>query len=299
MGQSGRNGRTADVGSGQPGKGPVYGAGRKLRVRTRPALVPLLFLMLLAPTLSPAGSSAATVGELAQKLAQNADYRVRTQAAMALATTADEAAVAPLCTALKDAHPSVRAAAAAALGRLGRPAALASLEAAWATETTESVRTQEDKAIKALRPKGTGAPGPDAVYYVVIGAVTNKSTLPAADITNSVQAALRAALLTNPAFAVAPEGETAAQTKQVLSSAKLKGYALNIRVEPAIRDGDRLSQVLHATVVSLVDSRIVAEMREKPTLTGATQDDKVTVLGLVKIGAEGLAAKFVKTASGL
>jgi HEAT repeat protein len=76
---------------------------------------------------------------LVEQLRTSEDYRVRTQAALALGASGEDAAVKPLCGALDDGNASVRAAAAAALGKLGKPAGAPCLKAAGAKETTPAV----------------------------------------------------------------------------------------------------------------------------------------------------------------
>ncbi|MEO6420067.1 MAG: HEAT repeat domain-containing protein, partial [Polyangiaceae bacterium] len=58
---------------------------------------------------------------------QSDDFRVRTQAALALGAVDDDGAVTPLCRALSDSSEIVRQISAAALKRLARPAALGCL----------------------------------------------------------------------------------------------------------------------------------------------------------------------------
>src|SRR4051794_19439286 len=58
------------------------------------------------------------VGRLVQNLASGSDFRIRTQAALALGASKSASAVEPLCAGLADTNATVRAASAAALGRL-------------------------------------------------------------------------------------------------------------------------------------------------------------------------------------
>src|SRR4030095_14608433 len=70
----------------------------------------------------------ASVAQLIEQLRGAADFRVRTQAALALGGLDDRSATTPLCQALDDTSDSVRSAAAAALGKLKDPAGLPCLK---------------------------------------------------------------------------------------------------------------------------------------------------------------------------
>src|SRR5580658_1884502 len=70
------------------------------------------------------------------------DFRVRTNAALALGQTKDDAVVAPLCGALGDSSDVVRQAVAVALQRLAKPASAACLKDRLTVETNEGVKRQ-------------------------------------------------------------------------------------------------------------------------------------------------------------
>ena len=76
-----------------------------------------LALLLLAPPSRADSRTDFLVGRL-----QAEDFRVRTNAALALGQTGDSAVVNPLCDALSDANEVVRQAVAVALQRLAKPA---------------------------------------------------------------------------------------------------------------------------------------------------------------------------------
>ncbi|HEY5959258.1 MAG TPA: HEAT repeat domain-containing protein, partial [Polyangiaceae bacterium] len=113
--------------------------------RIRPAAVAAVCFM--AEPLAWAGgdSTANAIRELS-----NDDFRVRTQAALALGSTKDAKVVQPLCSALSDPKSAVRAAAAAALGKLalGGEDCLSEREA---KEQSDSVKAAIQKALVAVR----------------------------------------------------------------------------------------------------------------------------------------------------
>src|SRR5512143_493015 len=84
------------------------------------------------------------------------DFRVRTNAALALGASNDEAAVQPLCGAIGDSSDVVRQAAAAALKRLGRPSAVGCMKARLAVEPSDAVKLQLTRAIESIGGGGGG-----------------------------------------------------------------------------------------------------------------------------------------------
>lgn len=111
---------------------------------------------------------------LVERLKTSDDYRVRTQAALALGASGDDAAVQPLCGALADGNATVKVAAAAALGKLSKAAGLSCSQSAEKTEAEPSVKTQLQKSIASLQAASTpGGPPPPPP-----GARTPRSTSP-------------------------------------------------------------------------------------------------------------------------
>lgn len=107
------------------------------------------------------------------------DFRVRTNAALALGATNDDDAVQPLCGAVSDGNEVVRQAAAAALKRLGKSAALPCLKARLSVEGNADVKLQLTRAIGALESGGGGGGPPanvaNAKFYVSVS-ITSNST---------------------------------------------------------------------------------------------------------------------------
>jgi len=196
--------------------------------RLPPALV--LLVSVLGLVLSPQAALAdSRTSYLIEQLKTNEDYRVRTQAALALGASGEDSAVKPLCGALSDKDVSVKVAAAAALGKLGKPAGLPCLQSAEPRESTASVKSQIQKSIASLQGAGSSTssgggspappppPGPDAKVYVAIQ-VTNKTGRTAAEVDAIVRAAMQDKILAKKGYAVAPKTETTTQGGQVVKS---------------------------------------------------------------------------------
>lgn len=259
----------------------------------------------LGIALAPVEAAAATVAELAAQLKSSDDFRVRTQAALALGTSRDEAAVKPLCGALGDSNASVKVAAAAALGKLGKPSGQPCLKAALARETTPAVKSQIEKSIAALGAAGSGGssgaaapppPGADTKFYVAIQ-VTNKTSRPAAEIDAVVRAAMQEKLLAKKGYAVAPKAETPAQGKQIVKSKKLKGFFLIATVEAPVYGGGDLTQTVRVSMWTYPDKALQGEFAPKLTQSGTPKGDTASEDLLMKMCAETAVETFQKVAA--
>jgi hypothetical protein len=255
-------------------------------------------------SLSPAIARASSVSELASQLKTSDDFRVRTQAALGLGASGDEAAVKPLCDALGDGNASVKVAAAAALGKLGKPSGAPCLKAASARETAPGVKTQIDKSLAALQAPATPAPaappppGPDTKYYVAIQ-ITNKTTRPAAEVDAMVRGAMQDKILARKGFAVAPKAETAAQGGQIVKGKKLKGFFLIAVVEAPVYGGGDLTQVVRVSMWTYPDKALQGEFAPKLTQNGTPKADPQSETVLIKMAAENAVETFQKVAASL
>jgi hypothetical protein len=128
----------------------------------------LLIMTAVAPVL--AAAPAGKVDELCKALLEDANYKVRVQAALVLGRLGDTAAVPSLVKALGDSNKTVRAIAAQALGQLADQAAAEPLRQLLGRENDPFVRTQTEKALAAL--SGTGPGGKRAKIYLNFGPFT-------------------------------------------------------------------------------------------------------------------------------
>jgi hypothetical protein len=271
----------------------------------------LLLVSALGSTLLPTAALAQSkVAEYAKQLRTSDDYRVRTQAALALGASGEDAAVSPLCDGLGDSNAAVRVAAAAALGKLAKPAGLPCLKTAQGKETAANVKAQIEKSIGALGSAGGSSggstsapaapppPAPDAKYYVAIQ-VTNKTSRPAAEIDAIVRAAMQDKLLAKKGFAVAPKSETPAQGGQVVKSKKLKGFLLIASVEAPSYAGGDLTQTLRISMWTYPDKSLQGEFAPKLTQSQTSKGDTQSENLLMKMCAENAIESFQKVAGSL
>lgn len=270
-------------------------------IRSPRALTSLLLALGFLLFVSAVGAADSKTTTLAEQLKSD-DYRVRTQAALALGSTGDEAAIKPLCTALSDDNASVKTAAAAALGKLPKPASLKCLEGAIAKETVPAVKTTMQKSIDGIKAQSTTTsaapppPGKDAKFYVAIE-VTNKTSRPATEVEALVRAAIQAKLLAKTGYAVAPKGETVAQGGQIVKSKKLKGFVLMATVEAPAYAGGSLSVKMTVALASYPDKSIQATFSPKLTQSNTQAGDTKSEDSLFKMCAESAVDSFVKVAA--
>lgn len=270
------------------------------------ARVTMLLCLAIGITLIPRAAQAdPRTSYLADQLKSNDDYRVRTQAALALGASGDDSAVKPLCDALGDSNLSVKVAAAAALGKLAKPAGLPCLESAGKRESAPSVKSQIEKSVASLRGGSSGAAGsapppPDAKTKVYVAIqVTNKTTRGAADVDALIRAAMQEKLLAKPGYAVAPKSETPAQGGPIVKSKKLKGFFLIATVEPPIYDSGNLSQTVRISMWSYPDKALQGEFAPKLTQSGTPKSDPSSEEALMKMCVENAIESFQKVVASL
>lgn len=184
-----------------------------------------------------AAPSASDVSELAKRLRTSDDFRVRTQAALALGATSDGRAVPALCEGLKDPNAAVRSASAAALGRTG-PQGLGCLRTRATVEQVKNVQTAIDGSLKQLAPP---APALDANtrYYIAISEVTNATSRTTPALQGVVRKSLEKYFAKASGVVVAPEGETPAQAKTLLAKyPRVKSLCVWPKVTVAYERGD-------------------------------------------------------------
>lgn len=159
------------------------------------------------------------------------DFRVRTNAALALGATNDDSAVQPLCGALADGNDVVRQAAAAALKRLGKSSALSCMKSRLTVEPSADVKLQLTRAIESIEGAGGGGGTPtnvaNAKFYVAV-AVSNNST---GHDTNRILATVTSKLGSVGGYQLAPRSETPDAARGVIARRNLKGYYLAVSAE--------------------------------------------------------------------
>ena len=252
------------------------------------SLTAIAFALLLTSSVARADSRTAfLVGRL-----QAEDFRVRTNAALALGQTGDDAVVGPLCSALGDPSDVVRQAVAVALTRLAKPASSGCLKGRLAVETSDAVKRQIGKALDAVQgsaPDSSPAGPPHVVanakFYVAISPVANQTGRPDDEIAQVVGASLRSKLDELGGFQVAPEKETPDQARAAIAKRKLKGYYLAIRVEKFDYSDGNLRVRVKVAVFTYPGKDLRGEVPAGLTQTGVSPGDKSAEDNLLQMAA--------------
>jgi hypothetical protein len=246
----------------------------------------------------------ADVSFQADQLANATDFRVRTQAALALGASDDkDAAVGPLCAALDDTSDSVRSAAAAALGKLKHPKGLPCLKAHLG-EQNASVHSVIERSAKLLLGGGKAGkpppPGPNDTIYVAIGPISDKTGRGDKSVADAVRAIIQDRVLSFQGYAVAPEGETGGAAKKVLHKhGGLKGYMLRTRVDAPRTEGDELIVQVGITMWTYPGGDLKASFSPKLRMQGAAPGDRESEDSLVKMAVESAVDNFAKQAASM
>lgn len=178
---------------------------------------------------------------LMRMLQTSTQFRVRTQAALALgAQEPSPAVVSALAGALNDEHPAVRAASAAALERLKDPSALAALRRAQ-NDSDGTVRSAVRSAIASLESQGRAAsattpssaptrtPSGPATFYVGVGVPGSQVGLSVSTLRSLREHVIRQVTQLE-GVRIAPENEDRRAAERVIAAGKLIGYFLDSSV---------------------------------------------------------------------
>jgi len=229
------------------------------------------------------------------------DFRVRTNAALALGATHDDAAIAPLCGGLTDPSDVVRQAVAVALKRLARAASLPCLRARSAVEVKPSVKQQIDRAIDALEAAqevpvegSRGAAVATPRFYVSVSKIVNHSSRDSSDVERIVHDAIASKLAEVGGYAMAPMRETSEAARLVVTKRHLKGYFLSVSVDPFDYSGDGLRVRVKIAVFSYPGKDLRGEVPAGATLSGVRAGDSTSedqLMGVVAARATELFAQ--------
>jgi hypothetical protein len=221
------------------------------------------------------------------------DFRLRTNAALQLGRTNDDAAVQPLCDALKDPSDVVRLASVAALKRLARPPAVPCLRDRLGVETDDAAKTQIQQAIDAISAAPSG--GVSAKFYVALSRITNSTARPQTDIDAIVLAAIRDKLSAIGGYVMAPAGEAPDAARGVLAARHLKGYYLSILVDKFDYSGGNLRVKVKLAVFTYPGKDLRGEVPVSPVQSGVQPGDKAAEDNLMGLAAGHAAELFAQT----
>ncbi len=274
-------------------------------VRFGAPLLVLMALILIASTARADGRVTFLAARLKYPPAagQPDDFRVRTNAALALGTTDSDDAIPPLCVALDDPSEVVRQGVAVALKRLARGSARDCLQHRSAIETNASVKGQIKKAIDALDAAGgsgggggetPAAPNASAKYYVSVSKITNNTTRSAADVQRIVGGAISSKLAELGEYQLAPAGESTDAAKAAIARRQLKGYYLGVSVDKLDYSDGNLRVHVKIAVFSYPGRDLRGEVPAGATLPGARPGDSSAEEQLMSVVAARAAELFAQ-----
>ena len=244
-----------------------------------------------------AASSAGAQDRVAQQiglLQTSTDFRVRTQAALALGSSKDARAVPALCKSLDDANTTVRIASAAGLGRLNLGGGDC-LKRRLAKEQSTSVKGSIDRALGQLGPSG---PAIDAStrFYVAVGSTAHETSR--TDIDAMVRRGMIKAATAAGGFALAPNGETPTAAQGVLSKhGQVKGYYLSPKLTMNYAGG-KLNLKLSVAMLTYPDKNMVGQF-SRTVASPTSEPDPALEAELVTYVAEAAMKQFSQIAPSL
>lgn len=224
------------------------------------------------------------------------DFRVRTNAALALGATHSDAAVDPLCAGLGDPNAIVRQAVAVALKKLARPASLGCLRNRVTVEPSAAVKQEIERAIEAVEPARDTGPLPvsSARFYVSLSRIVNHTTRSADDIERIVHDAIVAKLQEIGGYQLAPTSESSAAAKGVIAKGRLKGYYLAVSVDKFEYSSDGLRVRVKIAVFSYPGKDLRGEVPAGATLPGVIPEDRASEDRLMSVVAAKAAELFAQ-----
>jgi hypothetical protein len=278
----------------------------RLALRTLATLAALLVVLLSS---APPAAAQSRVAFLADRLkfppaaGQPDDFRVRTNAALALGATNEDGAVQPLCGGLNDPSEVVRQAVAVALKRLARPSSSGCLKARLGAESNSSVKLQIQRAIEAVDAAGSGGGGggssppptvANAQFYVAISPISNQTGRDQGEIEAVVRGAITGKLAALGGYQLAPQGESNSAAKAAIAKSKLKGYYLAVAVEKFDYSDGNLRVRVKIAVSSYPGKDLRGEVPAAATLPGARPGDKGAEDQLMSVVAARAAELFAQ-----
>jgi hypothetical protein len=225
------------------------------------------------------------VERMVDNLKRGADFRVRTQAALALGASKTERAVQPLCSALGDPNTTVRAAAAAALGKLQLGGAQC-LDDRGKNEPSATVKAAIQKALELVRGGGEPVFRPDTKYYLSIGKTADKSGRSGDGVDRLVRQAMVGAA-GGLSIVIAPATETASDAKRRLTAHKsVKAFYFAPRVGPFDYADGNLKVRLEIAFFTYPEKALIGNFAVPLTQQGVSPGDTDSENELLQMAAE-------------
>lgn len=233
---------------------------------------------------------------LAQQLATANDFRLRTQAALALGTTKSKRAIRPLCGGLDDSEVAVRAAAAAALGRL-HLGGNACLERRLKSESDDSVKRVIIRALKQIRAGAEPTITAATRYYIALGRTADHTGRGGHQVGELVREGVEEAVEGLDQVALAPTRETRAQARRRLAKHRsLKAFYLTASVSKPKYSAGALSVHISIAVFTYPSKSLKGSYSMGLTMQGVSGKDTGSENRLIKMAAQRALERFAQSA---
>lgn len=270
--------------------------------RGRVLAAALLTTVIALGTTSDARADQARVKFLSEKLRAD-DFRVRTNAALALGATNDDGAVDPLCGSLSDSNEVVRQASAVALKRLGRSSAASCLKARESVESNEAVKVAITRALEAVSAGGDSGgdekikDNPNAKYYIAISSIANSTGRAQPEVERIVAKAIREKLDGAGTVQLAPAKESADGARSVMSKRKMKGFYLAVAVDRFDYSDGNLRVKVKIGVFTYPGKSLLGNVDKTLTAQGVSNGDHASEDRLMEMAAGLASEQFAQNAS--
>ncbi len=284
----------------------VRGAGLLTRTRCVAALLAAAAVV-AASAPGTAYADAERVKFLADKLKSD-DFRVRTNAALALGAANDDLAVEPLCGALADASEVVRQASAVAMKRLGRPRAVGCLKDREGRETNDGVKVAITRAIESISAgsdSGGGGGGtddkikenPSAKYYIALSTIANSTGRSQPEVESVIVKAMRMKLEAAGTIQIAPRAESADAARETMKKRKMNGFYLAIAVDKFDYSNGNLRVKVKIGVFTYPGKSLLGNVDKTLTKEGVSSGDKSSEDQMLDLAAGLASEQFAQNAS--
>lgn len=256
--------------------------------RFRGLVVALVALVVLGITST---ARADKVDELSKQLREAKDFRVRTQAALALGASKTSRAVEPLCGGLDDKSSTVRAASAAALGKLAK-GGRECLQSRLDEEDKDSVRKLITKAIARLE-KASGPTITDQHKYYVLFEIKDETGRGTEAIASLVYKGAAVGIKPLDEFALASATQSQEEAKALLAQhPNLNSVMLSTKVFSSF-SGGTLTVKLEVAIFTFPDKNLKGTFSKTLSMSGLSSKSEAAENELIQTAAE----RAVKTYS--
>lgn len=267
----------------------VVGCGQMPRAARRILTLLVTLTLLVVTTIAAAEDR---VDKATDQLKNSDDFRVRTQAALALGASKSKRAVEPLCAGLEDSNTTVRAASAAALGKL-KQGGEDCLNTRLDEEENSTVKSSIKKALTLLKSASEPAITASTKVYLMIAKASDKSGRSGDEIVKMVRKAMLKAAGKEDGYVIAPADETPAQAKKRLSKWKsVKAFYLSPKVLEPRYTGGSLQIKIDVAIFTYPGKALKGSIPVKLTQDGVSGRDTSSEDDLIRMASERAVEKF-------